>query len=221
MSPKHTQLTEPLYQYLLEHGVREDALLAKLREETQRLPDAGMQIAPEQGQFMRLLVSALGVSRGLEVGVFTGYSTLCTALAMPHDGRIVACDVNPETTAIAQRYFSEAGLAHKLDLRLGPALGTLQALLQTEGPGHFDFAFIDADKENLLGYYELCLQLVRPGALILVDNVLWNGSVVDLDNQRESTRAIREFNSKIAQDARVQISMIPLADGLTLARKLP
>jgi caffeoyl-CoA O-methyltransferase len=221
MSFKTTQLTEPLYEYLLAHGVREGALLRQLREETRALPNSAMQIAPDQGQFLQLLVSALGVKHAIEVGVFTGYSTLCTALSLPEDGRIVACDIDAETTGVTRRYFAAAGLSHKLDLRLGPAVETLHALLQAEGEGGFDFAFIDADKEHLRDYYELCLRLVRPGALVVVDNVLWGGSVIDPNNQNGTTRAIREFNAWLVRDTRVQISMIALADGLTMARKLP
>jgi predicted O-methyltransferase YrrM len=218
MSPKMTRVTDALHDYLVAFGTREEALLKQLREETRSHPFSMMQIAPEQGQFMRFLVSCLGVRRSVEVGVFTGYSALCTALGMPDDGRVLACDVDPETTRVATRYFEAAGLLHKLDLRIGDAVDTLSRALETEGEGSYDFAFIDADKENYSTYYELCLKLLKPGSVIAVDNVLWGGRVLDGNSSDESTQAIRAFNARVASDPRVDLSMLPLADGLTLLR---
>ncbi|HEY9721236.1 MAG TPA: class I SAM-dependent methyltransferase [Oscillatoriaceae cyanobacterium] len=219
MSNKTLTLTDRLYEYTLAHSLREPEVLRRLREETARMPRAGMQIAPEQGQFMRLLVSLIGARRTLEVGVFTGYSSLSVALALPEDGELVACDVSEEWTAIARRYWQEAGVAHKIRLNLGPAVDTLDRLL-TEGQREtFDLAFIDADKENYVHYYERALQLVRPGGLILIDNVLWGGAVADPSDQDESTRAIRAFNEHLHHDERIDLSLLPIADGLTLARR--
>lgn len=190
-----------------------------LREETARDEMANMQIAPEQGQFMALLIKMIGARRTLEVGVYTGYSALCTALALPDDGRIIACDVNEEWTTVARRYWQEAGVAHKIDLRLAPASDTLAQLIEDGRAESFDFAFIDADKINYDRYYEQCLALIRPGGLIAVDNVLWDGAVADSSITDPDTEAIRAFNKKIHPDARVDLSLVPIADGLTLARK--
>lgn len=219
MSRETIDLTDPLYDYMLSVSLREPAVLQQLRAETAEMQNAGMQISPEQGQLMRMLVRLLGARRTLEVGVFTGYSSLSVALALPEDGRIVACDVNEEWTQIARRYWQQAGVAHKIDLRLAPARQTLAALLAEGQANHFDFAFIDADKENYDAYYEACLQLVRPGGLMTIDNVLWSGRVADPNNQQESTEAIRALNRKIHADERVDVSLIPIGDGLTLARK--
>ncbi|MCS7031842.1 MAG: class I SAM-dependent methyltransferase [Gloeomargarita sp. SKYG116] len=221
MSPRTLNLTPELYTYLLAHSVREPALLQQLRQETQRLPGAAMQIAPEQGQFMHLLVRLMGARRALEIGVFTGYSSLVVALALPADGRLVACDIDPVTTQVARRYWEQAGVAHKIDLRLAPAQETLAGLLAQGEAGQYDFAFIDADKENYWTYYEHCLQLLRPGGLMVVDNVLWGGRVVDPQVQDAATRAIRTFNDKVYRDERVLLSMLPVADGLTLVWKRP
>jgi predicted O-methyltransferase YrrM len=213
MSNKTVPMTDALYEYVLENWLREPELLARLRRETAAMPNANMQISPDQGQLMRLLARVLGVRRYLEVGVFTGYSSLSVALGMPDDGRIVACDVSEEFTSVARRYWNEAGVADRIDLRLAPGVDTLDALL---GEGaEFDMAFIDADKPNYPHYYERCLQLVRPGGLILIDNVLWDGKVADAGVQDESTNAMREFNRKLAEDKRVDIALIPIADGLT------
>jgi predicted O-methyltransferase YrrM len=213
MSNKTVPMTDALYEYVLENWLREPELLARLRRETAAMPNANMQISPDQGQLMRLLARVLGVRRYLEVGVFTGYSSLSVALGMPDDGRIVACDVSEEFTSVARRYWNEAGVAGRIDLRLAPGVDTLDALL---GEGaEFDMAFIDADKPNYPHYYERCLQLVRPGGLILIDNVLWDGKVADSGVQDESTNAMREFNRKLAEDKRVDIALIPIADGLT------
>jgi caffeoyl-CoA O-methyltransferase len=178
-----------------------------------------MQIAPEQGQFMALLVQLLGARRTLEVGVFTGYSSLAVALALPADGTIVACDVNEEFTAVARRYWKEAGVENMIDLRLKPALETLRELLAERRQGTFDMAFIDADKSNYEGYYESAIELVRPGGLILIDNVLWSGRVADPANDDADTKALRALNKKLLTDSRVSLSMLPVADGLTLALK--
>ncbi|MFS0517750.1 class I SAM-dependent methyltransferase [Nostoc sp. UIC 10607] len=214
-------LDNQLYNYLLSVSLREPEILLKLRQETASHPRSGMQISPEQGQFMRLLVQLIGAKKTLEVGVFTGYSSLSVALALPDDGKIIAADVSEEFTAIARRYWQEAGVADKIDLRLAPALETLDQLLATGQAETFDFAFIDADKENYDGYYERSLQLVRPGGLIAIDNVLWSGQVAQEQNQDESTQAIRALNEKLHHDERVTLSLIPIADGLTLAIKRP
>jgi caffeoyl-CoA O-methyltransferase len=193
--------------------------LVELREETAQLPGAGMQISPEQGQFMRLLVELIGARRTLEIGVFTGYSSLCVAQALPPDGELVACDVSEEYTAIARRYWHRAGLAQRIRLELGPALSTLDRRIAAGESGSFDFAFIDADKENYQGYYERCLQLLRQGGLVAIDNVLWGGSVADPENQKSSTLAIRALNALLKDDPRVSVSLVPIGDGLFLARK--
>lgn len=219
MSSKYTSLDQPLYDYIVASSLRESPVLAQLRAETATLPMAVMQIAPEQGQFMALLIKLMGARRAIEVGVYTGYSALAVAEALPDDGLLVACDINAETTAIAQRYWQQAGLAHKIDLRLAPAAQTLQALLDDEQAGSFDFAFIDADKTGYSDYYELCLALLRPGGLIAVDNVLWGGAVLEASTDDDDTRAIQQFNAQLGVDQRVDLSLLPLADGLSLLRK--
>lgn len=219
MSKKTLQITDDLYDYLLSVSLREPDILRELREETAAMPRANMQIAPEQGQFMALLIELLGARKTLEIGVFTGYSALWAALALPSDGRIVACDTSAEWTAVAQRYWQRAGVANKIDLRLAPAIETLDQLIEAGESGSFDFAFIDAEKVEYEDYYERTLELVRPGGLIAVDNVLRNGRVIDPSFTDEDTGAIRNFNSKHHHDDRVTLSLIPIADGLTLARK--
>ena len=219
MPKKTIGLENQLYNYLLSNSLREAEILRQLRQETANHPYGTMQISPEQGQFMALLVQLLGAKKTLEVGVFTGYSSLCVALALPKDGKAIACDISEEYTAIARRYWQIAGVADKIDLRIAPALETLDKLLAEGEAGTFDFAFIDADKENYEGYYERSLQLIRKGGLIAVDNVLWGGRVADSQVQDSSTQAIREFNQKLHQDQRVNLSMVPIADGLTLALK--
>ena len=219
MSRQTIQLTDDLYRYLLEASLREPDVLRRLREETARHPMAQMQIAPEQGQFMALLVRLMGARRALEVGVFTGYSSLAVARALPEDGRLVACDVSEEYTAVARRYWREAGVAHKIDLRLAPAAETLDALLADGHAGTFDFAFIDADKTGYAGYYERTLRLLRPGGLVVLDNMLQSGAVADPAADSESVQAIRALNEKLHADARVDLSLLPVADGLTLALK--
>jgi predicted O-methyltransferase YrrM len=219
MSARTLNLDTRLYDYLLAVSVREPPLLADLREETSRLPSAGMQISPEQGQLLRLLAELVGARRCLEVGVFTGYSSTCVALALPEGGRLVACDVSAEYTDVARRYWRRAGVEERIDLRLAPALVTLDGLIAEGGAGSFDFAFIDADKENYVGYYERCLALLRTGGLLSIDNVLWGGSVADPSNAGAATRAIRALNERLYADERVTISLLPIGDGLFLARK--
>ncbi|PSB03027.1 SAM-dependent methyltransferase [Merismopedia glauca CCAP 1448/3] len=219
MSNKSIGLDSKLYNYLLSVSLREPEILQQLRQETANHPYANMQIAPEQGQFMALLVQLLGAKKTIEVGTFTGYSALAVALALPPNGQVIACDVSAEFTAIARRYWQLAGVDGKIDLRLAPALETLDELLANELAGSFDFAFIDADKENYQAYYERCLKLVRVGGLIAVDNVLWDGQVADNNIQDSSTISIRDFNYQLHNDRRVTISLIPIADGLTLALK--
>jgi len=212
-------MTDTLYRYLVGHSVREHPVLAGLREETAKLPQAVMQIGADQGQFMALLAKLTGARRCLEVGVFTGYSSLSVALALPEDGSIVALDVSEEWTAIARRYWKKAGVEKKIDLRLGPALDTLDTLIALRQAGRFDFAFIDADKGNYLGYYERCLELVRAGGLIAVDNTLWSGDVADPANQKPDTVSLRAFNDALHRDERIDLALLPVGDGLTLARK--
>ena len=219
MSVRTLGLDPKLYDYLLAVSVREPPVLSALREETAQLPNAGMQISREQGQFMRLLIELLGAQRALEVGVFTGYSSLCVAQALPEDGELVACDVSAEYTAIARRYWQQAGVEGRIRLELGPALDTLDRLISAGAEGSFDFAFIDADKPNYLGYYERALTLLRRGGLIAIDNVLWGGSVADPQDQQPSTLAIRALNARLADDPRVSTSLVPIGDGLFLARK--
>ena len=219
MSRQTLTLSDDLYDYLLEVSLREPPLLTRLREETADLPRSAMQISPEQGQFMALLAELIGARRVLEVGTFTGYSALVVALALPADGRIVACDVDKGMTDIARRYWAEAGVADKIELRLGPAVDTLEALLAEGAAATFDFAFIDADKENYDAYYEGALALLRPGGLMVIDNVLWSGAVADPERQDPDTRALRALNAKLHDDRRISLSLLPVSDGITLARK--
>jgi predicted O-methyltransferase YrrM len=220
MSNQSIGLSDNLYQYLLNNSVREPEILTQLRTETAKHPLANMQISPEQGQLMGLLVSLIGAKKCLEVGVFTGYSSLIVALNLPDDGRIIACDVSDEFTSIARKYWQAAGVSEKIDLHIAPALETLDRLLVNGEAGTFDFAFIDADKNNYAAYYDRCFQLVRQGGIILVDNVLWYGRVVEpeMDGDKR-TQAIKQINQQIYHDDRVQISLIPIGDGLTIARK--
>ena len=212
-------LEQNLYDYLLSVSLREPIILTQLRQETSQLPMSRMQISPEQGQFMALLVKLIGAKKTLELGVFTGYSSLVVALALPADGKIVACDVSEEYTSIARRYWQQAGVADKIDLHIAPALETLDNLLAAGEAGTFDFAFIDADKGNYENYYERSLELIRPGGLIAIDNVLWSGKVADPELQDNQTNKIRAFNRKLHQDSRITLSLVPIADGLTLAIK--
>ncbi len=221
MSRRTLTLNDTLYQYVLDASLREHVELAALREATRTHKRASMQIAPEQGQFMALLVKLIGARRTIEVGVFTGYSALAVALALPDDGRILACDVSDEYTSIARPYWQRAGVAHKIELVLGPALDTLDARLAAGAAGQFDFAFIDADKANYDGYYERCLQLLRAGGLIALDNTLWSGRVAEkIDPATDvDTAALQALNLKLRDDARIDLSLLPLGDGLTLGRK--
>lgn len=204
--------------YLRRFGTRESEVLAGLREETAALPQARMQISPEQGQLMGLLVELVGARRILEVGTFTGYSALVMAAAMPEGGTLLACDVSEEWTAIGRRYWEQAGVADRIDLRIGPALDTLDGLVEAGQAGTWDLAFVDADKSNYVAYWERVVQLVRPGGLVLIDNVLWGGRVVDMDDDSDDTRAIRALNERVSLDERVTPALIPIGDGLTVAR---
>jgi predicted O-methyltransferase YrrM len=218
MSKGSIGLSDELNAYLIEMGAREPEVLAHLREETAVMPQAGMQIAVEQGALLSMLVKLLDARQVLEVGTFTGYSSTAMALALPPDGRIVCCDVSEEFTAVARRTWADAGVADRVELRLAPALETLDALLTDGKAGTFDLAFIDADKTSYAGYVEGCLRLVRPGGVIAIDNVLWSGRVIDPDVVDEDTQAIRELNAALATDERVDIVMLPIADGVTLLR---
>ena len=212
-------LSEPLYRYVVDHSGPEHPVLGELREATAGMKHAGMQIGVEQGRLMALLVKLIGARRTLEIGVFTGYSTLAVALALPPDGRIVACDVSEEWTAVGRAHWQKAGVAGRIDLRLGRATKTLDELLAGGEAGRFDFAFIDADKESYGAYYERCLQLVRAGGLIAIDNTLWSGAVIDPAHRDADTGAIRALNDAIHRDERVDAAMLTVGDGLTLARK--
>ena len=218
MTTRTLNLDDTLYRYLLDMSLRDHPVLVELREANRSHPRASMQIAAEQGQFMQMLVKLLGARNTLEIGTFTGYSALAVALALPDDGRMVACDISREYTDAARRYWEKAGVAHKIDLRIAPALETLDALAAEGRAGSFDFAFIDADKTGYDAYYERCLVLLRQGGLIAVDNVLWSGRVAQAAADSE-TAALQAFNRKLRDDARVDLSMLPLGDGLTLARK--
>ncbi len=218
MSSGSIGLSDELNAYLAQFGAREPEVLRRLREHTSQMPESQMQIAVEEGALLALLVQLTGARRIVEVGTFTGYSSTAMALALPPGGEIVCCDVSKEYTDVALRAWAEAGVADRVELRLAPAVETLDALLAGGGAGSFDMAFIDADKENYAAYYERALRLVRAGGLIAIDNVLWSGRVADPGNQEESTLAIRALNAAIAADARVDVAMVPIADGLTLAR---
>ena len=219
MANRTQRLDNQLYDYLNSISRQEPEILSQLRQETAQNPLARMQIAPEQGHLMTLLVQLMGAKKVLELGVFTGYSSLAVALALPPQGKLVACDISQEYTAIARRYWQQAGVADKIELYLAPALETLERLLAEGEAGTCDFAFIDADKRNYSAYYEQTLQLLRPGGLIAVDNVLWSGRVADPQVNDNRTKAMREFNQKLHQDQRVFLSLLPIADGLTLVRK--
>lgn len=220
MSRTHTPITDELAGYIRQVTLREPEPLKRLREETANHPRASMQTAPEQGQFLHLLARILGAKKTLEVGVFMGYSSTWVALALPAAGKIVACDLSEEYTSRARRTWRESGVERKIELRLGPAIETLDGLISEGQAGSFDFAFIDADKVNYANYYERALVLLRPGGLIAVDNVLWNGSVTDPGVHDADTEAIRAFNLKLHADERVALSMVTLGDGLTLACRL-
>ena len=211
-------LPDELYQYLLSVSLREHPVLRRLREENVHHPLANLPIPPEHGQFMALLVQLMGARKTLDIGVFTGYSALAVALALPPDGHMVACDISEEHTSVARRYWKEAGVDHIIDLRLKPALETLRELLEQGQRGQFDFAFIDADKTSYWNYYERCLELLRPGGLIMVDNVIWSGRVCDPLDHTADTEALRAFNQKLSTDTRVSLSMLPLGDSCMVRR---
>jgi caffeoyl-CoA O-methyltransferase len=216
---RHFAFDERSYRYLVDNSVRESEVARRLREETQKLPESQMQIGPDQGQFMYLLVQLIRARKALEVGVFTGYSSLMVATGLPDDGRLIACDVSEEYTSVARRYWREAGVEQKIDLRLRPALETLDDLLAKGGAGTFDFAFIDADKSNYANYYERILRLIRTGGLIAIDNTIWSGRVADPNESDADTVAIRNLNAKLHTDKRITLSMLTVGDGLTLAMK--
>ena len=218
MASTNYALTPEIAEYIRSVSVREPTILQQLRETTAQMEDAVMQVSPEQAQFMRLLIQLMGAKRILELGVFTGYSTLSMALAIPEDGRIVACDVSDEWTQIARRYWKEAGVEHKIDLRLAPATETLEKLRQTESQP-FDLIFLDADKENYGIYYESCIELLRPNGLLLIDNTLWEFKVIDPDIVDVKTNVIQQLNRRLLDDERVDISMLLFGDGLTMVRK--
>lgn len=216
MSPRTIGMTDRLYDYFVQVSLREPEILSRLRAETEAGPGGMMQISPEQGQFMQLLAELTGARSYLEVGTFTGYSALAMALALPEDAQLVCCDVSEDYTSLARRFWEEAGVAARVDLRIAPALETLE-VLQRDGR-QFDLMFIDADKENYSAYYEAGLKLVRRGGVIMIDNVLWGGSVADPAKQDADTQAIRALNSALRDDERVSLSLVPIGDGLTLAR---
>lgn len=219
MSSKTLNLTEDVYQYLLKFSLREAPTLQELRAETRKLSSFNMQIAPEQGQFMALLVELLNARKTLDIGTFTGYSALVVAKALPEDGKVISCDVDNKATAIAKRFWQKAKVDHKIELCLAPAIDTLKNLLKNGEASTFDFSFIDADKRNYAEYYELSLQLIRRGGLIAIDNVLWGGAVADPKDHDATTDTIRELNAKLITDERITMAMVPIGDGLTLVRK--
>lgn len=219
MSNRSITIDDALYEYMNSVSLREPDVLRRLREETAALPQHQMQIAPEQGQFMGLLVELIGAEKCLEIGTFTGYSSLSVACKIPDDGVLVACDISEDYTNRAKPFWEEAGVAGKIDLRIGPALETLDRLIADGEGGTFDFTFIDADKVSYLGYFQRAFDLTRTGGLICIDNVLWSGAVADPSRNDEDTEAIRAFNSALSTDARISLSMVPIGDGLTLARK--
>lgn len=219
MANKTIGLSDELADYVVEVGTREPDVLTRLREETAALPQHGMQIAPEQGAFLALLVELTGARRCLEIGTFTGYSSIAVAMALPEDGRIVCCDISEAWTSMARRYWDEAGVTGKIDLRIAPATETLDGLLADGAESTYDFAFVDADKSGYDGYYERLLRLVRPGGLIAFDNTLWSGRVLDQDAGDEDTRALQALNRKLAGDDRISLCLLPVADGVTLARR--
>jgi caffeoyl-CoA O-methyltransferase len=219
MSSRRPVVTDDIHRYIVDHSVREPEVLARLRVETAGMPHAQMQIGPEQGQLMALLAKLINAKRCIEIGVFTGYSALVVALALPEDGKIVACDVNEAWTSIGRRYWQEAGVDHKIDLRLQPALRTLDSLIAAGESGSYDYAFIDADKPRYDAYYERVLQLLRPGGLVLIDNVLWSGQVADPAATDADTMALKKLNAKLHKDERVDASLLGIGDGVMLARQ--
>ena len=219
MSDTTLTLTPSLHAYLIQHAVRDNDILVELRAVTRQLSESVMQISPEQGQFMALLVELINARKTLDIGTFTGYSSLVVALALPANGKVITFDINDEWTRVARHFWQKANVDHKIELRLGDATDSLQELIDSGESNTFDFAFIDADKANYDAYYEQALELVRPGGLLAIDNVLWSGKVADSGIQDLSTQCIRSLNAKVIKDERVTISMLPIGDGLTLARK--
>lgn len=219
MANKTIGISDELAAYVVQVGTREPDVLARLREETAAIPQHGMQIAPEEGAFLAMLVELTGARRYIEIGTFTGYSSTAVALALPADGQLVCCDVSEEWTSMARRYWAEAGVAAKIDLRIAPAVETLDQLIADGEEATYDFAFVDADKTGYDGYYERLLRLVRPGGLIAFDNTLWGGAVLDEDTEDEDTRALQALNLKLADDERITLCLLPVADGVTLARR--
>lgn len=219
MSNRSIGLDDQTYDYLLEVSLRESAVCRRLREETAGMTQSNMQIAPEQGQFMALVARMIGAERFLEVGTFTGYSALVVALVLPDHGRVEALDISEEWTAIARRYWREAGVEDRISLRLNPAIDTLNELVDEGRSGTFDLAFIDADKTGYVDYFEACMELVRPGGVIMIDNTLWDGAVADPATRDTDTEAIRRFNRHVHNDSRIDLSLVPIGDGLTMARK--
>ena len=217
MSTGILNLTNNLRNYLWEKGMQEHPVLAELREETAQIPESVMQICPEQGALMANLIRLMSAKKTIEIGTFTGYSALAVALALPDDGKIVACDISEEWTSVGKKKWEQAGVGDKIDLRIAPALETLEGLMAEGQEGTFDFAFIDADKANYLDYYKMCLKLVRKGGVIAIDNVLWGGAVIQTDINDVDTVAIRELNDYLVHDERVALSMVPVGDGLTIA----
>ena len=221
MSIGNPYISPELYEYILATTLREDDLGRDLREETDQLPESNMQISPDQGQFMGMLVKLMDATRIVEIGVFTGYSSLCMARAMRDGGTLVACDISLDYTGVARRYWARAGVADRIDLRIGPAIETLDSLIREGSGGDFDLAFIDADKENYPGYYERCLSLLRSGGLMILDNILWSGRVVDPDDTGRQTSILRDLAAEVGQDVRVaDVTLLPVADGLLMARKV-
>lgn len=218
MSTRSMSLSDDIYRYLLEHSVREAPVLERLRAATAEMPGAEMQVSPEQGQFLGLLVKLIGARRCIELGTYTGYSSTALALALPPGGKLTTCDVSEEWTGIARRFWREAGVEQRIDLRLQPALKTLDELIAAEGRGSFDFAFLDADKPNYIAYYEKLLQLLRPGALIAVDNTLYVAGAFIIHRDSVPARALREFNDHVHHDERVDLSLVPIGEGVTLLR---
>ncbi len=220
MSTHTIDIDDRLYAYMLDISLREPDVLSRLRDETAKHPMAIMQISPEQGQFMQMLVRMLGAKNCIEVGVFTGYSSLAVALALPADGRIVACDISEDYTAVGEPFWKDAGVRDKIDLRIAPATDTLDAMIAAGETGGYDFAFIDADKPGYPEYFERCLALLRSGGVVAVDNIFMDGNAADPDTTSENAQAMRKFNAMLKDDARVELSLIPIGDGLTLARKV-
>ncbi len=219
MSNRTLSIDDRTYDYLCNVSINESDLLRQLREETAQLDYSVMQISPEQGQFMSLLIKMMAAKRAIEIGTFTGYSSICVASAMPEEGRLICCDISPQWTSIAEKYWALAGLEEKIELYTQPAEQTLQKLLDDGAEKTFDFIFIDADKQNYISYYEMALRLLRKGGIIAVDNTLWSGAVADPENIEPGTRAIRRFNDMLKEDTRVSSSLLTIGDGLTLILK--